>query len=162
MAHPKPAPYDTTQSFRRQAKDLHEATCHRCKVSYVWDGDPTIHHALCSICGKPIRGAGKAAHSRTGWVCRTPRDETAPPPPEPEPSPQLPPPPPRPIEIVKEGLQKAARAVADTVIGREEEEVDREAAPTADAPQAEKEADPKKKRNNGPEGQSESEPSDAA
>ncbi len=88
MPRPKPAPFDTTNGFRRQNEGkLLEATCSACKVSYVWTGKPAMNHARCPTCNKPIRGAGRAAWHRTGWVLAAPLDETALPPPEPKPKP---------------------------------------------------------------------------
>lgn len=116
MPHPKPAPFDTTVSFRRSAKALREATCHACKVSYVWEGAPAPQHALCPTCGKPVRGAGKAAHHGTQWVIGAPRDETAPPPPEPEPKPVAPQPEPK-KKSSEDILERAAEALRQLKTG---------------------------------------------
>ncbi len=107
MARRSSAPFDTTLSFRRQATQLREATCWHCKISHVWDGDPEPANALCPDCAKPIRGAGKAARSKTTWVCAAPVDMTAPPP---EPAPP-PPPPPKPTSIVEKVIEKVAAKI---------------------------------------------------
>lgn len=58
----------------RSEKDQ-DASCHRCRVSYRWQGKPSPGEAQCPRCGDAIRPAGRGIRRAYKWLEEKPNQE---------------------------------------------------------------------------------------